>query len=49
MRSNLNLDWRPDEDNRYYLRTLYSQFDDAETRQRVIFNFDDADMVSTGG
>ncbi|MPS34031.1 MAG: TonB-dependent receptor, partial [Stenotrophomonas sp.] len=46
--ANLNLDWRPDEDNRYYLRTLYSQFDDAETRQRVIFNFDDADMVSTG-
>lgn len=46
--ANLNLDWRPDEDSRYYLRTLYSQFDDAETRQRVIFNFDDAKMVKTG-
>jgi len=46
--ANLNFDWRPDEDNRYYLRTLYSRFDDAETRQRVIFNFDDADMVQTG-
>ncbi|HEC0150838.1 TPA: hypothetical protein R1Q12_005212, partial [Escherichia coli] len=46
--ANLNLDWRPNEDSKYYLRTLYSQFDDAETRQRVIFNFDDADMVRTG-
>ncbi|SDK60155.1 TonB-dependent receptor [Stenotrophomonas pavanii] len=46
--ANLNLDWRPNEDSKYYLRTLYSQFDDAETRQRVIFNFDDAKMVKTG-
>ncbi len=46
--ANLNMDWRPDEGSRYYLRTLYSQFDDAETRQRVIYNFDDADMVATG-
>ncbi len=44
----LNMDWRPNEDSKYYLRTLYSQFDDAETRQRVIYNFDDADMVATG-
>jgi len=46
--ANLNLDWRPDADSAYYLRALYSQFDDAETRQRVIFNFDDADIVATG-
>ncbi|XKR63182.1 TonB-dependent receptor [Isoptericola jiangsuensis] len=46
--ANLNMDWRPNEDSKYYLRTLYSQFDDAETRQRVIYNFDDADMVATG-
>lgn len=46
--ANLNLDWRPNDDSKYYLRTLYSQFDDAETRQRVIFNFDDAKMVKTG-
>ena len=46
--ANLNFDWRPNESSRYYLRTLYSQFDDAETRQRVIFNFDDAKMVRTG-
>ena len=46
--ANLNFDWRPDEDSRYYLRTLYSRFDDAETRQRTIFNFEDADVVETG-
>lgn len=46
--ANLNVDWRPDADNRYYLRTLYSRFDDAETRQRVIFDFDDAERVATG-
>ena len=46
--ANLNMDWRPNEYSKYYLRTLYSQFDDAETRQRVIYNFDDADMVATG-
>jgi len=46
--ANLNMDWRPNEYSTYYLRTLYSQFDDAETRQRVIYNFDDADMVATG-
>ena len=46
--ANLNLDWHPDEDNRYYLRTLYSQFDDAETRQRTIFNFADGDVTALG-
>jgi TonB-dependent receptor len=46
--ANLNLDWRPDDDNRYYLRTLYSQFDDAETRQRTIFNFGDGDVTARG-
>jgi len=46
--ANLNLDWHPDEDNRYYLRTLYSQFDDAETRQRTIFNFVDGDVTALG-
>ena len=46
--ANLNLDWRPDADTAYYLRTLYSRFDDAETRQRVIVNFDEAQRVATG-
>ncbi len=47
--ANLNFDWRPDDDNRYYLRTLYSRFDDAETRQRVIFGLGDADTVTALG
>jgi TonB-dependent receptor len=47
--ANLNFDWRPNEDSKYYLRTLYSQFDDAETRQRTIFNFEDGDVTSLGG
>lgn len=47
--ANLNLDWRPDDDNRYYLRTLYSQFDDAETRQRTIFDFGNEGITALGG
>jgi TonB-dependent receptor len=47
--ANLNLDWHPDEDNRYYLRSLYSQFDDAETRQRTIFDFGDEGITALGG
>lgn len=47
--ANLNFDWRPDENNRYYLRTLYSRFDDAETRQRTIFGLADGDIQALGG
>lgn len=43
--ANLNLDWRPDADNRYFLRTLFSDFQDAETRQRSIFVFGAGDLV----
>lgn len=46
--ANLNFDWRPNEDSQYYLRTLYSQFDDAETRQRTIFNFGDGEVAALG-
>lgn len=46
--ANLNFDWRPSEDSQYYLRTLYSQFDDAETRQRAIFNFGDGEVTALG-
>ena len=46
--ANLNLDWRPDADNRYYLRTLYSQFNDAETRHRTIFGFGDGEITALG-
>lgn len=47
--ANLNLDWRPNADSRYYLRTLYSDFTDAETRQRSIFGFGAGDIVSSSG
>ena len=46
--ANLNLDWRPDADSRYYLRTLYSQFDDAETRQRTIVDFGKGTVSALG-
>ena len=36
---NLNLDWRPDRDNRYYLRSLFTDFTDAETRQTSVISF----------
>ncbi|KAB7762630.1 TonB-dependent receptor [Xanthomonas maliensis] len=48
MGANLNLDWRPDADNRYALRTLYSRFEDAETRQRTIFGLGDGEVSATG-
>jgi TonB-dependent receptor len=46
--ANLNLDWRPDADNRYYLRSLYSKFEDAETRQNTVFGLGDGDISSNG-
>lgn len=46
--ANLNLDWRPDADNRYYLRTLFSSFKDAETRQNTVISFDADDIESNG-
>lgn len=46
--ANLNLDWRPDADNRYYFRSLYSKFEDAETRQNTVFGLGDGDVSSNG-
>ncbi|MBN6149755.1 TonB-dependent receptor [Xanthomonas sp. AmX2] len=46
--ANLNLDWRADEDNRYYLRTLFSSFEDAETRQNTVIGFDTDDVEPNG-
>ncbi|MFT4247474.1 MAG: TonB-dependent receptor [Pseudomonas sp.] len=46
--ANLNLDWRPDDDNRYYLRTLFSSFKDAETRQSTVISFDADDIEANG-
>ncbi|PPU77393.1 TonB-dependent receptor [Xanthomonas cucurbitae] len=46
--ANVNLDWRPDADNRYYLRSLYSRFDDAETRQLTAFGLADGQVTANG-
>lgn len=46
---NLNLDWRPDNDNQYYLRTLYTDFTDAETRQNRIIPMGEGDIVDYDG
>lgn len=42
----VNLDYRPDFNNQYYLRTLYSQFSDTEFRQANAFTFagDDSEI-----
>ncbi len=48
MGANLNLDWHPDADNRYYMRTLYSEYKDAETRQNTVIDFDAGDVVDNG-
>ena len=46
---NLNLDWRPDRDNSYFLRTLFTDFTDAETRQNSIIPFGEGDVVASNG
>ncbi|WP_024891605.1 TonB-dependent receptor [Luteimonas huabeiensis] len=46
---NLNLDWRPDNDNRYFLRTLYTDFTDAETRQNSVLPVGEGDISALGG
>ena len=46
--ANLNLDWHPDDNNRYYLRSLYSHYKDAETRQNTVIEFDPDDVVAEG-
>ncbi|MDX3773680.1 TonB-dependent receptor [Chromatiaceae bacterium AAb-1] len=37
----LNVDYRPGNNNEYYLRTLYSRFSDTEERQGLIVEFED--------
>lgn len=39
----LNIDFRPDFNNQYYLRTLYSRFSDDEFRQANVFVLDGED------
>ncbi|MDV3237224.1 MAG: TonB-dependent receptor [Gammaproteobacteria bacterium] len=50
--ANLNFDWRPDMDNEFYWRNLYSRFEDDEVQSTNVFVFDDGDTVGldeTGG
>lgn len=37
-----NLDFRPDDNSEYYLRTMYSEFEDSETRRRNQYETEDA-------
>jgi len=41
----LNLDYRADENNLYYFRTLYSNFADLELRNRIEFKLDEGDVT----
>ncbi len=47
--ANLNLEFRADEDNRYFFDALFSRFEDAEDRQRSIVVLEDGDLVSFDG
>lgn len=40
----VNFDYRPTESTELYLRTLYSKFDDAETKLENIYKFADGDI-----
>jgi TonB-dependent receptor len=42
----LNFDFRPSETTTFYLRTLYSEFDDAEVKQENVFKFEDGDILT---
>lgn len=45
----LNLDWKPDGDHLFYLRSFSSRFTDEETRQSVAVEFDDPLAVGETG
>lgn len=47
--ANLNLEFRPDDASRYHANLVYSEFTDAETRQRSIMVFEDGDLTSFDG
>lgn len=44
--ANLNMEYRTD-NSRYYAKSLYSRFKDAETRQRTIISFEDGELASS--
>ncbi|GAB2934927.1 TonB-dependent receptor [Rheinheimera gaetbuli] len=45
----LNLDYRPGNNNEYYLRSLYSRFSDTETRQGMVVELADAQFAGNSG
>lgn len=45
----LNLDYRPGNNNEYYLRSLYSRFSDSEERQGMIVELADPQLASSSG
>lgn len=47
--ANVNLEYRHDTENRFFLDALYSRFDDAEDRQRSIVVFGDGDLAEFDG
>ncbi|WP_376691791.1 TonB-dependent receptor [Wenzhouxiangella sp. EGI_FJ10409] len=47
--AHLNLDFRPSYRDRYFFNALYSQFNDAETRQRSINVWEDGDLAALDG
>ncbi len=47
--ANLNLEYRPSDNSLLYANTIYSEFTDAETRQRSVFSFEDGDLTAFDG
>lgn len=47
--ANLNVEFRPDENNTYFVDALFSRFTDAEVRQRSIFVLEDGDLTAFDG
>lgn len=47
--TNLNLEYRPNRDTKLFANTVYSEFKDAETRQRSVFSFEDGVLTEFDG
>lgn len=42
-----NFDWRPNDDSKFFLRLLYSKYEDSETRDRFAVEFDEDGIAPT--
>lgn len=42
----LNFDFRPNDTATFYVRTLYSEFDDYETKEENIYKFEEGDILT---